>query len=214
MDTVLALWHRLSDVEGLIRWGGTFVLFAIIFAECGLLLGFFLPGDSLLVSSGLLASQGLLNVWWLGALLTVAAITGQQLGYSVGRKAGQLLFTREDSRFFKRSYLLRAHAFYEEHGAKAVVLARFMPIFRTFVPVVAGAALMDFRKYTIYNLVGGTLWIWSMLMIGYLLGLRVPGISAHIDLVIIVVIILSLMPGAIAWLRRRRPASPSTPSEV
>jgi len=214
MDTLLALWHRLSDVEGLIRWGGTVVLFAIIFAETGLLLGFFLPGDSLLVSAGLLASQGIINVWWLGLLLCVAAISGQQLGYSVGRKAGQLLFTREDSRFFKRSYLLRAHAFYEEHGAKAVVLARFMPIFRTFVPVVAGAATMDYRKYSLYNVVGGALWIWSMLMIGFSLGNAFPGIGAHIDLVIIVVIILSLMPGAVAWLRRRRSAAPSTPSEV
>ena len=214
METLTALWHRLSDVEGLIRWGGTFVLFTIIFAETGLMLGFFLPGDSLLVSAGLLAAGGLLNVWWVGVLLSIAAIAGQQVGYFVGKGAGQLLFTRDDSRFFKRSYLLRAHEFYEEHGPKAVVLARFMPIFRTFVPVVAGAAAMDYRKYTIYNLVGGTLWIWSMLMLGYLLARSVPGIAAHIDLVIIVVIILSLLPGAIAWMRRKRSAAPSTPSEV
>jgi len=214
MDALAQFFHRLSDVEGLVRWGGYFVLFAIIFAETGLLLGFFLPGDSLLVSAGLLAAGGLLNVWFMGALLMVAAITGQSLGYAIGHAAGPRLFTREESLLFKRSYLLRAHEFYERHGKKAVVIARFMPIFRTFVPVVAGAAQMDFRAYSVYNVVGGTLWIWAMLLTGYSLGRYIPGVDKHIDLVIIIVIVLSLMPGAIAWFRRRRTPAPRTPSEV
>ena len=214
MHWITDLWHQLSDLEGLIRWGGYFVLFAIIFAETGLLLGFFLPGDSLLVTAGLLASNGFLNVWMMGAMLMVAAIAGQAVGYGIGQAAGPRLFTREDSLFFKRSHLLRAHEFYERHGGKTVVIARFMPILRTFVPVVAGAARMDFRAYTIFNIVGATLWVWGMLLTGYLLGRYIPGIGKHIDVVIIVVILLSLMPGAIAWLRTRRTTAPRSPPEV
>jgi membrane-associated protein len=198
--------HQLSDLEGLIRWGGYFVITAIIFAETGLLLGFFLPGDSLLVTAGLLCGTGLLNIWLLGILVTVAAIVGQSLGYAIGKAAGPPLFKREDSRFFKRRYLVQAHEFYEKHGGKTVVIARFMPIFRTFVPVVAGAAAMEFRAYTIFNVVGAALWVWSMLIIGYLLG-NIPGVRQRIDIVIIVVILLSLMPGAIAWLRQRQQAA-------
>ena len=214
MQAITDLFHQVYDVEGLIRWGGYFVLVAVIFAETGLLLGFFLPGDSLLVTAGLLSSTGLLNVWFMGVILSVAAIAGQQLGYYVGRAAGARLFTREDSLLFKRSHLLRAHEFYEHHGGKTVVIARFMPIFRTFVPVVAGAARMDYGDYSLYNVVGGALWIWGMLLTGYSLGRYIPGIGKHIDIVIIVVIALSLMPGAIAWLRRRRTAPSRTPPEV
>jgi membrane-associated protein len=214
MHWISDLYHQLSDLEGLIRWGGYLVIAAIIFAETGLLLGFFLPGDSLLVTAGLLAGTGLLNIWLLGLLLMVAAISGQSLGYAIGKAAGPRLFTREDSLLFKRSHLLRAHEFYEHYGAKTVVIARFMPILRTFVPVVAGAAQMNFRTYTIFNVVGATLWVWGMLLTGFLLGRYIPGIGKHIDIVIIVVVVLSLMPGIIAWLRRRRrPAPPSTPED-
>ncbi len=206
MQWLSNFFHQLSDLEGLIRWGGYFVITAIIFAETGLLLGFFLPGDSLLVTAGLLCGTGLLNIWLLGILVTVAAIVGQSLGYAIGKAAGPPLFKREDSRFFKRRYLVQAHEFYEKHGGKTVVIARFMPIFRTFVPVVAGAAAMEFRAYTIFNVVGAALWVWSMLIIGYLLG-NIPGVRQHIDVVIIVVILLSLMPGAIAWLRQRQQAA-------
>jgi len=214
MQAITQLFHQVYDVEGLIRWGGYVVLVVVIFAETGLLLGFFLPGDSLLVTAGLLASSGLFNVWLMGVILSVAAIAGQSLGYFVGQAAGAALFTREDSLLFKRSHLLRAHEFYEQHGGKTVVIARFMPIFRTFVPVVAGAARMDLRDYTLYNVVGGVLWIWGMLLTGFSLGRYIPGIGKHIDIVIIVVIALSLMPGAIAWLRRRRTTPTRTPPEV
>jgi membrane-associated protein len=210
MHWISDLYHQLSDLEGLIRWGGYVVIAAIVFAETGLLLGFFLPGDSLLVTAGLLAGTGLLNIWLLGLLLMVAAISGQSLGYAIGKAAGPRLFTREDSLLFKRSHLLRAHEFYEKYGAKTVVIARFMPILRTFVPVVAGAAQMNFRTYTIFNVIGATLWVWGMLLTGFLLGRYIPGIGKHIDIVIIVVILLSLMPGAIAWLRHRRSPAPHT----
>jgi membrane-associated protein len=204
MEGLTELWHRFSDLEGLIRWGGYVALTAIVFAETGLLVGFFLPGDSLLVTAGLLASQGFLNVYVMGVLLSVAAIVGQSLGYGIGKAAGPRLFTREDSLLFKRSHLYRAHAFYERHGGKTVVLARFMPIVRTFVPVVAGAAEMRYTDFTFYNVVGGLLWVWSMLFTGYVLGRYIPGIEKHIDLVIILVVFLSILPGILGWLRRRR----------
>jgi membrane-associated protein len=206
MQTLVSLWHQLADLEGLIRTGGYLGLTAIIFAETGLLVGFFLPGDSLLVTAGLLASQGVagIDVYTVGALLSVAAIAGNTVGYYLGRAAGHTLFTRENSLLFRREHLHRAHAFYERHGGKTLVLARFMPIVRTFVPVVAGAADMDVRAFTLYNVAGGLAWIWTTLLIGYFLG-RIPAVRAHIELLIVGVIALSLLPGIIGWLRRDHP---------
>src|SRR2546428_2534738 len=147
MNQLLEFFHRLQDVKALIAWGGYVGLTTIIFAETGLLIGFFLPGDSLLVTAGILASQGHFNVFLLGTLLSAASILGNAVGFYIGRVGGHRLFRREESRFFKPRYLRQAHEFYERHGGKAVILARFMPIIRTFVPVVAGAADMDYRKY-------------------------------------------------------------------
>ncbi len=207
MHTLLELWHQLSDLEGLIRWGGYFVLTAIIFAETGLLIGFFLPGDSLLVTAGLLSAHGLLDVYLLGAILSVAAVTGDSVGYAIGKATGPRIFTREHSIFFNRKHLERAHAFYEKHGGKTIVLARFMPIIRTFAPVVAGVAEMHYRTFVLYNVVGGLAWVWGMLFTGYFLGRYIPGIDEHIDIVIVTVIFLSLLPGIISWLRQRRAPS-------
>ena len=193
----------------MVQAGGYIGLTAIIFSETGLLVGFFLPGDSLLVTAGLLATQSQfgLNMWVLGVLLTVAAIAGNSLGYAIGRYTGPRLFTRDDSLLFKKKHLYRAQAFYERHGGKTLVIARFMPIVRTFVPVVAGLAVMKFRLYTAYNVLGAVLWIWSMLFIGYFLGRTVPGIENHITKVILVVIFVSLLPGLISWARERSRAS-------
>ena len=204
METLINLFHQLSDLPALIKWGGYLGVTAIIFTETGLLLGFFLPGDSLLVTAGLLGSQGYLNVYYLGALCTVAAIVGDSLGYAIGRASGPRIFTREDSLFFNKKHLYRAHQFYEKHGGKTIVLARFMPIIRTFAPVVAGAAEMRYRDFIFYNVVGGVVWIWSMLFVGYFLGRYVPGIDKHIEKVIIVVIFLSILPGIIGWIKERR----------
>src|SRR3954462_4575535 len=145
MDSIREFFDRLRDIPQLIAWGGYVGITVIVFAETGLLIGFFLPGDSLLVTAGIFASQGKFNVWLLGVLLSAAALIGNTLGYYIGHASGPRLFRRDESRFFKPQYLRRAHAFYERHGGKAVVLARFMPIVRTFVPVVAGAAGMNFR---------------------------------------------------------------------
>ena len=208
MQSLLDLFHQLTNVRELVRVGGYVGLTAIIFAETGLLVGFFLPGDSLLVTAGLLSAQPQfgLNVYALGALLTVAAIVGNSLGYVIGRATGPRLFTRDDSLLFKKKHLYRAQEFYAKHGGKTLVIARFMPIVRTFVPVVAGLANMPFGAYTVYNVLGGLAWIWSMLLIGYFLGRSVPGIDKYIELMILVIVGLSLLPAVIAWWRERSKA--------
>lgn len=170
----------------------------IIFAETGLLIGFFLPGDSLLVSAGLLGSQGLIDVALLGVLLSIAAVVGDTVGYAIGKASGPHLFTREDSVLFNRKHLLRAHAFYEKHGGKTIIIARFMPIIRTFAPVVAGMGEMQYSRFLAYNLVGGVAWVWSMLLIGLFLGRTFPGVAKHIELIILVIVFLSILPGIIA----------------
>ena len=212
MDFFGDLLQRLRDLDELVRWAGYVGLFAIIFTETGLFFGFFLPGDSLLVTAGLLISQGLpLDVWKMGALLTAAAILGDNTNYWIGRLSGPRIFAKEDSLFFKRKHLQRAAEFYERHGAKTVVLARFMPIVRTFAPLVAGAAAMNYRTFVTYSVIGGIAWIWSMLLLGYFLGTRFPGVSQHIEIVILVVIFLSILPGILSWLRARR-ATPAADS--
>jgi len=188
-----------------VQWAGYVGLTIIIFAETGLLVGFFLPGDSLLVTAGLLAADPAfsLNVWLLGLILTVAAIVGDTVGYHVGKATGPRIFTRENSLFFHKSHLLKAQAFYEKHGGKTIIIARFMPIVRTFAPVVAGVGQMRYASFLVYNVVGGVLWIWSMLIVGYVLAKTVPGVATHVEKVILVVVFLSILPGIIAWWRNR-----------
>jgi membrane-associated protein len=211
MQTLLALFHQYQDPRMLVQAAGYVGLTAIIFAETGLLIGFFLPGDSLLVTAGLLATQSQfgLNLWLLGVLLTVAAIVGNSLGYAIGRFTGPRLFTRDDSLLFRKKHLLRAQAFYEKHGRKTLIIARFMPIVRTFVPVVAGFGAMNLRVYTAYNVLGAVLWIWSMLFIGYFLGSIIPGVEDHITKIVLIVIFISLLPGIISWMRERNRPTPA-----
>jgi membrane-associated protein len=206
LDFLVDFYHRVyRDLPTLVQTAGYVGLTIIIFAETGLLVGFFLPGDSLMVTAGLLCTQEgfALNVWYLGALLSIAAIVGDTVGYNIGRTAGPHIFTRENSLFFNKKHLHRAQAFYEKHGGKTIFIARFMPIIRTFAPVVAGVGNMKYSTFLAYNAVGGVVWVWSMLMIGYLLGRTVPGVATHIDKIIIVVVFLSILPGIIAWLRNR-----------
>ena len=209
MESLVGLLRALYDVEGLIRAGGMVMLIAIVFAETGLMFGFFLPGDSLLVTSGVFAAAGHLSIALLLSALTVAAITGDQLGYYIGYRTGPRIFRREDSFFFKRQHLLRAKQFYERHGGKTIILARFMPIVRTFAPVVAGVGQMEYRRFVLFNVAGGFLWVWSMCLLGYSLGHAIPDIDRHIHLVIAVVIFLSILPGIIEFVRSRgRAAEP------
>jgi len=211
LEFIRHLLHTLYDVEGLIRWGGTFLVCFIVFIETGFFVGFFLPGDSLLVTAGVFAGAGHLPIGTLLTLVTLCAITGDQLGYWIGRSAGNALYRREDSFFFRRSHLRRAHDFYEKYGGKTVILARFVPIIRTFCPPVAGAAQMSYTRYLTYDIFGGVFWVGSMILGGYLLGRSVPNINQRIHWVILVVVFLSILP-AIIGARRARRAS-ATPTE-
>src|SRR5918997_307893 len=214
MDRLIDLFHWLTDVKGLVQAGGYVGLTAIVFVETGLLVGFFLPGDSLLVTAGLFASQPQfgLNVYLLGAILSVAAIAGDSVGYAIGRATGPRIFTREDSLFFNKKHLYRAQDFYERHGGKTIVIARFVPIIRTFAPVVAGVGQMKYRSFVFFNVMGGLLWIWSMLFTGYFLGRYIPGIDEHIEIVILVVVFLSILPGIIHYLKERKSPAPIPPA--
>ena len=200
---------RTRDLAALVQWAGYAGMALIIFAETGLFFGFFLPGDSLLVTAGLLASQGLpLNIYALGTLLTIAAIVGDNTNYWVGRLSGPRIFRRDESFFFRRRHIERAHDCYQRHGPKTIVLARFMPIIRTFAPLGAGVARMDYRTFLTFSILGGTAWIWSMVLLGYYLGQYVPGVARHIELVIGGVILVSIAPGIVAWWRERRASAP------
>jgi len=204
MQAFLDLFHRLSNLPELVQWAGLFGLTAIIFSETGLLIGVFLPGDSLLVTAGLLAARGYLNVYSLAPALTLAAICGNSLGYFIGRATGPRVFNRENSLFFNKKHAIRAHEFYEKYGHMTIVLAQFMPIIRTFSPVIAGVGGMRFREFLTYNIIGAFVWIWSMLAIGYFLGSYIPGIDQHIEIVVAVVIFVSILPGLIGGYRARR----------
>src|SRR6202789_1030830 len=177
----------------------------IIFIETGMFVGFFLPGDSLLVTAGVFAGAGKLQLAWLLSLVTLCAIAGDQLGYLIGRKAGPALFRREDSRFFKKHHLARAHEFYEKYGGKTIILARFVPIIRTFCPPVAGAARMSYARFLVYDIFGGLLWVWSTVLLGYTLGRTVPNIDKRIHYIIAAVIVVSLLPAAYHAWRARSP---------
>ena len=209
MEHLTDFLHQLRDVEGLIRAGGLLMVCAIVFAETGLLVGFFLPGDSLLFTAGFLAAAGHLNIALLLLCATVAAIAGDQVGYLIGYKTGEKIFQRPDSRFFKREYVLRTQAFYEKHGAKTIVLARFVPIVRTFAPVVAGVAMMEYRRFVTYNVVGGFGWVWGLSLLGYMLGNIIP--REYLEPAVLVIVFLSILPLIIEWWRHRgaRAATPA-----
>jgi len=217
MHDLMALFHKIYDVQGLVRVGGLAALAVVIFSETGLLVGFFLPGDSLLVTAGLYCTSPspgqppLLNIVWLNLVLIVAAILGDTVGYWIGAKSGPKLFTREQSLFFARKHLLRTKAFYERHGGKTIIIARFLPFARTFAPVVAGIGQMNYRRFLSFNVFGGMGWVLGMTMLGYLLGTIYPPITKQIDKVIIVIIFVSLLPGMISYLlnRKKTPGSPS-----
>jgi len=207
LHSLTDLLHTLRDPSALITAVGMIGIPIIIFIETGLLFPM-LPGDSLLVTAGLLASQPdspvKLNVWVLGACCSVAAILGNTSGYFIGNRAGRALFTREDSRFFRRAHLVRAREFYEKHGGKTIIMAQFMPIVRTFAPVVAGAAEMRYVTFITFNIVGALGWIWSMLLLGYFIAKQFPVVGNHIEGLVAVVILLSISPPVITWLRSRR----------
>ena len=203
MTFIQNFFHTVYNVPELIRIVGQYGLPLIIFAETGLLAGFFLPGDSLLITAGLFAARGDLNLTLLIVTLIPAAILGNATGYQIGKRAGKALYSRPDSLLFRREHLRMTHEYYERHGGMTIVIAQFAPILRTFAPVVAGVAEMGYRKFATYNIAGAIAWIATMVLGGYLLGNVIPGIDKNIDRVIIVVIAVSLLPALIGWLRSR-----------
>src|SRR5438105_4977808 len=226
VDSLRAFLHAIYDVEGLIRWGGMTMLIAVVFSETGLMVGFFLPGDSLLVTAGVFAAAGHLDIVALLGVLTVAAVAGDQLGYYIGYRTGPRIFRRPDSLLFKRQHLLRAKHFYEKHGGKTIILARFMPIIRTFAPVVAGVGKMEYRKFLFFNVIGGAGWVLSMVLLGFFLtGLINPAfqylldnpsfdVQDHIEKVVILVVLLSISPGIYVWLKSKMKGKPALKPEL
>ena len=204
MEALQELLSRVYDVESIIKWGGLALICGIIFAETGLMIGFFLPGDSLLVTAGVFAAAGHIDLYMMLVLVSLCAVVGDQLGYFIGQKTGPALFNREDSLLFKRSHVLRAQQFYEKYGSKTIVIARFVPIVRTFAPVVAGVGQMKYRRFVTYNVAGGILWVFSMVLLGYFVASVVPNIDKHIHKVIVVVVFLSILPAIIEFVRERR----------
>ncbi|OQA03776.1 MAG: Inner membrane protein YqjA [bacterium ADurb.Bin400] len=202
---MLDIFHG-EGLISLIKSVGYLGLFSIVFAESGLLVGAFLPGDSLLFTAGFLASQGYLNVWLLIVVLFIAAVLGDSVGYTFGRRVGRRIFRREDSLLFHKSNLEKAEAFYEKHGAITIVLARFITIVRTFAPIVAGVGKMNYSIFLMYNVVGGFLWTVSLTMAGYYLGKVIPNIDTYLLPIIALIVLISVLPPAIHVLKENRQA--------
>lgn len=215
LESIFHFLRSLYDPEGLkelIRWGGPALVCTILFVETGLFVGFFLPGDSLLVTAGIFSGQNVISLRWLLIPGILCAIAGDQLGYWIGRSAGPALYSREDSFFFRRSHLQRAHDFYEKYGGRAVILARFVPIVRTFCPPVAGAAQMSYLRYFTYDIFGGIFWVGCMVLGGYLAGSRIPNIDKYLHLIIGAIILLSILPPIVSIFRSHRSAKTATSS--
>ena len=202
--SVIALGPTWLDPDHLIRTFGMLGIMVIVFAESGLLVGFFLPGDSLLFTAGLLvATTGLLPpLWVVIPAIVVAAIVGDQVGYAIGSKAGPRIFHRPDSRFFRQEYVDKAYSYFERYGGRTIILARFVPIVRTFTPVIAGVSKMSYRTFVAYNVVGGVLWGVSVTLIGYYLG-QIDFVAEHVELILIGIVALSVLPIAAELLRAR-----------
>lgn len=189
------------DLVGLIQTVGYVGVFSIVFIESGLLVGFFFPGDSLLFTAGFLASQGFFNINTLVLGCFIAAAAGDSAGYYIGKKFGRRLFTKDDSIFFHKDHLIRAHKFYEKHGGKALVLARFMPVIRTFAPVAAGIGDMEYKRFVIFNLMGAVLWAIGLTMAGFYLGSMIPDVDKYLLPIVGLIILVSILPGILHALK-------------
>ena len=203
------------DLVTLINAAGYSGLFAIVFAESGLFFGFFLPGDSLLFTAGFIASTGKLEILILIPLLFAAAVLGDNVGYAFGRRIGPALFTKKESRFFKPAHVTHAHQFFLRHGKKAVFLARFLPIVRTFVPIIAGVATMPRKEFMTYNIFGGAVWVIGLLTFGYVLGKQIPNAEHYLYPIVLAIIVLSFLPTAheVHKARRQKKPAHATPDE-
>ncbi|UBF25790.1 VTT domain-containing protein [Kovacikia minuta CCNUW1] len=196
--------HLRHLIETLGFWGGHLAIWIVVFAESGLLVGFFLPGDSLLFTSGFLASQHILNIQLLLLGTFICAVVGDNVGYATGHKFGRRLFRREDSWFFHKKHLITAQDFYAKYGKKAIVLARFMPIVRTFAPIVAGIGSMKYRTFVSYNIVGGFIWTFGVTLLGYFLGQIIPDVDKYLLPIILVIVVVSIAPSILHLYQERK----------
>lgn len=192
------------DLISIVQTAGYAGLFGIIFAESGLFIGFFLPGDSLLFTAGFLASQGFLNIYLLTPLLFVAAILGDSTGYAFGYKVGPKIFKKEDSLLFHKDNLIKAQEFFERHGGKTIILARFIPIIRTFAPILAGVGKMRYSVFITYNIIGGFLWAAGVSFLGYYLGKTIPNVDKYLLPIVIIIVVVSVAPNIIHILRDKK----------
>lgn len=189
------------DLVSIIKTVGYVGVGGIVFAESGLLIGFFLPGDSLLFTAGFLASQGFLNIWYLLPIVFVCAVVGDSVGYSFGLRAGPKIFNKPDGIIFNKDHITKTQQFYEKHGGKTIILARFLPVIRTFAPILAGVGKMHYKTFLSYNLIGGFLWGVGLTLLGYFLGKAIPDIDKYLIPIILLIVAISVAPTAIHILK-------------
>lgn len=207
-ETLLQFLKELTHPQSIIHYGGLTLLVLVIFAETGMMVGFFLPGDSLLFTAGLLTATGVLDHHILTVLLSVttAAILGDNSGYYVGKKMGKALFKKKESLLFKPEYVTLTKQFYDKHGGKALILGKFLPIIRTFAPILAGVVDLEYKKFLFYNVTGAILWVFSLILAGYFLGVWIPGIKEYLEYIIIFMIIITTIPIIRTFLKERAEA--------
>ena len=205
MDGIFEFLKQLVNPESIIQYGGIYLLLFVVFAETGLFVGFFLPGDSLLFTAGLLCSGGILALHpgLLVILIIIAAVTGNMVGYAFGKKVGPLLFKRKSGVFFRQEHLVEAHEFYIKHGKKTLILSRFLPIVRTFAPIVAGIVKLDLHKFFIYSMTGAILWVSTLVLTGYFMGKFIPGTKDYLGYIVIFLIVITSIPFVYNSIRKK-----------
>ena len=205
MDGILEFLKQLVNPESIIQYGGIYLLLFVVFAETGLFVGFFLPGDSLLFTAGLLCSTGILqlHISLLIVLIIIAAVTGNMVGYAFGKKVGPMLFKRKSQFLFRQEHLIAAHEFYIKHGKKTIILSRFLPIVRTFAPIVAGIVKLDYHKFFIYSLLGAFFWVITLVLTGYFMGKYIPGTKDYLGYIVIFLIVITSIPFVYNSIRKK-----------
>jgi membrane-associated protein len=205
MDGIIEFFKELVNPESIILYGGIYLLLTVVFIETGLFVGFFLPGDSLLFTAGLLCATGILqiNPLIMIVLIIIAAVAGNMVGYIFGKKVGVLLFKRKSGIFFRQDQLAVANEFYKKHGKKTIILSRFLPIVRTFAPIIAGIVKLEYHKFFIYSLVGAILWVTSLVLAGYYMGKYIPGTKENLHFIVIFLIVITSIPFLYNWLKKK-----------
>jgi len=205
MDGIIEFFKELVNPESIIRYGGLYLLLIVVFAETGLFVGFFLPGDSLLFTAGLLCATGILQIHpsLLVALIVFAAVTGNMTGYAFGKNIGVLLFKRKSGFLFRQEHLVTANEFYKKHGKKTIILSRFLPIVRTFAPIIAGIVKLEYHKFFIYSLIGAVLWVSSLVLTGFYMGKYVPKTKDYLEYIVIFLIVITSIPFIYNWAKKK-----------